>query len=240
MKVTRLKKYNNQRRRKTLLRLLKSIFRNVLYFAIGFIYFLYKIYECAEKCVLKVFNKFPLWIKRLIILTILANIIFLNNNPQIKVIEKVVTKTEKVFLVEQVQAIESKEKETEEYNKCSYGKYECIIYNVSLDLGLNEEQAKISIAISKWETGNYTSNLFKNSNNIGGLYNSNTKTFYKFNTIEEGINSFVKNLKNGYFDKGLNSIEEIQKKYCPVGAENDPNGLNKNWISGVTYFYNQL
>ena len=32
-------------------------------------------------------------------------------------------------------------------------------------------------------------------------------------------------------------ITFLGNRYCPVGAENDPNGLNKNWVKNVTQFY---
>jgi len=35
-------------------------------------------------------------------------------------------------------------------------------------------------------------------------------------------------------------ITFLGRKYCPVGAENDPSGLNKNWIRNVNYWINKL
>lgn len=32
-------------------------------------------------------------------------------------------------------------------------------------------------------------------------------------------------------------IQFLGEIYAPVGASNDPTGLNKNWIYNVTYFY---
>ena len=29
----------------------------------------------------------------------------------------------------------------------------------------------------------------------------------------------------------------LSKTYCPIGAFNDPEGLNKNWVKNVSYFY---
>lgn len=40
--------------------------------------------------------------------------------------------------------------------------------------------------------------------------------------------------------KNKKKIEQIQKKYCPIGADNDPLNLNSNWLSGVKYFYESL
>jgi len=31
-------------------------------------------------------------------------------------------------------------------------------------------------------------------------------------------------------------IEFLGSRYCPIGASNDPNNLNKNWVTNVKYF----
>ena len=103
---------------------------------------------------------------------------------------------------------------------------------------MTHEQAILLVAISKHETGNWTSYNFKNKNNLGGLYNGSKGTFYSYESLESGIEAFVNLLKNRYFGKGLNTIEEIGNVYCPVGASNDPNGLNKHWIPKVSQYYN--
>lgn len=61
-----------------------------------------------------------------------------------------------------------------------------------------------------------------------------------FNSLEEGIDAMASNLKRLYFDQGLDTIEKIQKKYAPIGASNDPTGLNNHWVNGVTKYYNML
>ena len=103
---------------------------------------------------------------------------------------------------------------------------------------MTHEQAILLVAISKHETGNWTSDLYKNNNNFGGIYNGREEKFYSYKSKEEGLQAFVNLLKNNYFGKGLKSIEEIGNKYCPVGASNDPKGVNVNWIPKVTQYYN--
>ena len=71
-------------------------------------------------------------------------------------------------------------------------------------------------------------------------WNGTKSTLKSFNTLDEGIESFVKNLKINYIDLGLNTIETIQKKYAPINAGNDPKGLNKFWVSGVKRYYEEL
>ncbi len=34
----------------------------------------------------------------------------------------------------------------------------------------------------------------------------------------------------------LSYLECLAKRYCPIGADNDPKGLNKNWLKNVRYF----
>ena len=31
-------------------------------------------------------------------------------------------------------------------------------------------------------------------------------------------------------------LESLARRYCPVGADNDPTGLNKHWLKNVTHF----
>ena len=101
---------------------------------------------------------------------------------------------------------------------------------------------KLAIAISRHETGHYTSRAFKELHNIGGNYGLRDGIYQlmKFETLESGIDFFIKNLKRNYIDMGIITIEDIQKKYAPLNVENDPNNLNKHWVSVVNNIYNSL
>ena len=60
---------------------------------------------------------------------------------------------------------------------------------------------------------------------------------YKTTTPRQAcINTIKSNLKrwNGQGD----FIDALGKVYCPIGASNDPKGLNKNWTRNVKHFYN--
>jgi hypothetical protein len=35
-------------------------------------------------------------------------------------------------------------------------------------------------------------------------------------------------------------IDFLGDRYCPVGAGNDPNGLNRHWVGNVTYWFGKL
>jgi len=100
----------------------------------------------------------------------------------------------------------------------------------------------IVAAIVIHETGNGTSNAIRNYNNPGGImdWNNNWSTLKRFATFDEGLAFTFSNLKKGYIDQGLVTIEAIGSKYCPVGAANDPTGLNVHWVPNVTAYYAQL
>lgn len=53
-----------------------------------------------------------------------------------------------------------------------------------------------------------------------------------FNSFEEGIEIVGKGLKSGYIDKGINTIEEMAKIYCPPNAT--------NWARGVNRFMSEI
>lgn len=59
---------------------------------------------------------------------------------------------------------------------------------------------------------------------------------YKHTTPRQAcINTINHQLKH-WNGKG-DFIEFLGKTYCPIGAKNDPQGLNKNWVRLVKYFY---
>lgn len=97
-------------------------------------------------------------------------------------------------------------------------------------------------SIMAQETGYGTSSAIVNQNNPGGYMDPATgcSTIKTFSSLEEGIEAVVRNLSNNYTSQGLTTIKSIGQKYCPVGAANDPTGLNSGWIPGVTTIYNKL
>lgn len=122
---------------------------------------------------------------------------------------------------------------------CNMEKAECMIIYYSLEYGIDY---KIALSISMWETGYFTSDAYKYRNNVGGMmyWNGTRSELIRYNTLQDGVIAFVKNLKTRYFDKGLNTLEKIQPIYCPVGADNDPNGLNQYWLNGTKRIYASL
>ena len=157
----------------------------------------------------------------------------------IKVSEETIEETE-ILEVEDVNKVE------EIVDKCMMDYTSCKIKEVAIREGINDW--KIPVAIARHECGykdnQYLSNAFKNKNNVGGMmyYDTTTNSSYlmTFDTIDEGVEAFVSNLKRNYFNLGLDTIEKIQPKYAPVNAANDPYGLNEFWIISVRAFYNDI
>ena len=185
-------------------------------------------------------------------------------NLSVNVIEKVeakvkyeLNKNDKNIKLDEEHSEETKEEteilEVEDVNKveevvdkCMMDYTSCKIKEVAIREGINDW--KIPVAIARHECGykdnQYLSNAFKNKNNVGGMmyYDTTTKSSYlmTFDTIDDGIEAFVSNLKRNYFNMGLDTIEKIQPKYAPNNASNDPYGLNEFWIIGVRAFYNDI
>ena len=193
----------------------------------------------------KLFMKMPRLVRVAIVYLLIGLSIFAFEKPRV-LVKEVLSSS----IMEQVETLENEiniqdnqitqqKQEIERLNVVvKLNDIEKKIYNVAINSELTHEQAILVVAISKHETGNWTSNLYKNNNNFGGIYNSKEKKFYSYESNEKGLQAFVNLLKNNYFGKGLDTIEEIGSKYCPVGAENDPTGVNQHWVPKVTQYYN--
>ena len=150
--------------------------------------------------------------------------------------------SENVALVQTYSEEENEPSETketvlvEEY-VCTMDEVSCLIKKKADEYGIDY---KLAIAISKHETGNYTSYAFTSLNNVGGMmyWDGNKMSLKSYNSLENGIIAFISNLKNNYIDLGLDTIEKIQVKYAPIGI-ND-NGTNQYWVNGVYNYYNLL
>lgn len=242
---TRLKKNRSKRTKVYLTSILTaflSLIRNVLeliIYLLGLIIkFVYRLVFKFDSIVAKLFMKLPRPTKAVIIYVLVLTFgLSLQRALKQQPIEQF-KETEITYVEPKAEEIKVEVKEEKQEPVCTFGEVSCKIYDKAKEMGLNEEHSRIVVAIAKWETGNYTSNAFKNKNNVGGMMCSGE--LIKYNSLDEGINAFVKNLKNNYFDIGLDTIDKIQPKYCPVGAENDPYGLNKYWLDGVKNLYNTL
>lgn len=93
-------------------------------------------------------------------------------------------------------------------------------------------------AIMKHETANGSSQMVTQQNNPGGI--TKGKGFASYATLDAGIEAMAKLLKMEYIDKGYTTIESIAKKYCPIGASNDPTGINQYWVPMVAKNYETI
>ncbi len=53
-------------------------------------------------------------------------------------------------------------------------------------------------------------------------------------TVKKNLERFKNSGFNGDF------IGFLQSRYCPIGAENDPDGLNENWEKNIRFYYNKF
>lgn len=88
----------------------------------------------------------------------------------------------------------------------------------------------LAVAIVLHETGcSYScSNAVVNYNNVGGMYSGGS--LISFDTLEDGIYSFMKNLKENYYDKGLTTAEQINTKYA----------TSTSWASKVNSYISKI
>ena len=93
-------------------------------------------------------------------------------------------------------------------------------------------------AIAIHETGNGSSKAAHEKNNIAGMMGRNGLRSY--DSVEESIFDMARNLRQNYLNQGKTTIAEIGAKYAPVGAANDPTGLNNHWTTGVSRQLNKL
>src|SRR5699024_3601327 len=87
-------------------------------------------------------------------------------------------------------------------------------------------------AIALHETAYGTSSGAVDKNNPGGLMDpaTNMQSLQRFSTLQEGLEAMAATLYNRIIEDGLVTIEQLGDIYAPVGAANDPNNLNQNWI----------
>lgn len=96
----------------------------------------------------------------------------------------------------------------------------------------------LMIAICLHETGYGTSSAIMNYNNPSGQMSSSG--LIHFDTLEDGLEMTGRTLNNLINERGLQTIPDLGSVYCPVGADNDPYGLNGYWVPSVTRIYNEL
>jgi hypothetical protein len=87
-------------------------------------------------------------------------------------------------------------------------------------------------AIAMHESANGNSKFSRERNNVFGIYLRGK--YHYFNSVDECVKYAGKLLGGKMYCGGRNyTVKKIQQIYCPVGAGNDPRGINKYWLSGV-------
>ena len=146
---------------------------------------IYLIIKAFNNLNAKVFMKLPRLLRVVIIYLLIGLSLFAFEKPRV-LVKEVLSSS----IVEQVETLQNeidnllmqiKEKDNEIARLKVIAKFNDIeksIYNKAMESELTHEQAILLVAISKHETGNWTSELYKNNNNFGGLYNGKEEKFY--------------------------------------------------------------
>lgn len=94
----------------------------------------------------------------------------------------------------------------------------------------------LAVAIVLHETGcnNGTcSKQVRQCYNVGGMKGGpscNGTSYKKFDSLDDGIYSFMYNLKTNYYDKGLTTPEQMNKKYA----------ASKAWAGKIHHYINKI
>jgi surface antigen/murein DD-endopeptidase MepM/ murein hydrolase activator NlpD len=86
-------------------------------------------------------------------------------------------------------------------------------------------------AIMGTESSWGTSAAIRGANNPSGQMSGGSIIAYP--SLEAGIDATGTTLHNLVVTRGLNTVQKLGAAYAPVGAINDPNNLNLNWVPNV-------
>ena len=89
---------------------------------------------------------------------------------------------------------------------------------------------KIAASIAMVESGFQSKNMLNKNNIFGGMYQGKV---IQYKNIEYGVYKYIKMLSEGYFDKGLNTIEKIGIHYNPTYNENGQKIAKPSWVYNV-------
>lgn len=115
--------------------------------------------------------------------------------------------------------------------------YENEIISISEEKGIDPV---LFAAIALHESAYGKSNAILSYNNPGGLMNPATGSLFRYATLSEGLQSMGRTLYNRIRVDGLTTIEKLGSVYAPVGAANDPTGLNQHWVPNITEIASKL
>lgn len=137
-----------------------------------------------------------------------------------------------VFLIDYLTNLEGKEKKlfNNKIVPCKNDK-EYIVSLIKYFTSIYPEvDFEIAAGIADVES-NYTSTVMLNVNNIfGGMYSGG---LLKYKNIEYGVLKYIKLLNDGYFTKGLTTVESIGKIYNPTYDSNGQKIAKPVWVTNV-------
>jgi beta-N-acetylglucosaminidase len=88
----------------------------------------------------------------------------------------------------------------------------------------------VAAAIMMHETGNGTSRIARNCNNVGGQRGSGCGGWQSFSDINTGIVGMISNLYRNFYSHGLTTIDTIGPRYAESSA----------WPAMIHYYVNRL
>ena len=157
---SRVQKYSRKNRlkrriKRNLKALPKNVVMSIIYILVALLYIIYILVKGFNNLIAKLFMKIPRLIRvafiYAMVINMVTNIILVSSNHNIELINPL--SLEVIHLNSEQVNFNVGGENTQE---CKFDSTSCLIYNKAKELGLNEDQTLMSIAISKWETGNYT------------------------------------------------------------------------------------
>lgn len=103
--------------------------------------------------------------------------------------------------------------------------------------------ASVLVAICMNESGQGTSDIAKNKNNVGGVRISGKTEFRSFDSVEDCISEMARFLKAGYVDnkgRSLTALYQVNAKYCPASDPTDSSGTNGLWARNVDKYAKEV
>ena len=86
-----------------------------------------------------------------------------------------------------------------------------------------------------WNAERIADAIYKAAGGAKTKYPYGILTKYKHTTSRQACINTIRHAHKDWTGKG-DFIEFLGGRYCPIGAKNDPKGLNVNWIRNVKHF----
>ena len=154
----------------------------------------------------------------------IGELTIVNNNLSNEVLylstEKTKLEEEIVKLINKIETLETSLEETNiRLKKAQETQFDNLTVKEMFRIAENTYGVDYSLlyAIGRLESGNFTSELYINKNNVGGMRYDGE--WLSYSSKLEGIMELARLLRRNYIDQGLTTPETIGKKYCPDTAD---------------------